>query len=1035
MLFYSCNVIHDIIHDYGLYATKIRWTKNTDIIQEFFKNFTISVPIIRGGMLRPAKAARVASKFRQKKLPQVVPLSPSSTAQLTVNIPVSPMDIGPSTPKATRYLYSPSMSPQGAPTTDFNLFGRTRNGSKSNKSKGNNLMDVIMEEPELAAPVAQGTEVQSEVRTEEEKQVVLAIEKKHEYQEFIEQLKNTAVFNFFNFVINKLKQAAPASDSMEVIQEAQTPKDIYKFAYDIIVPTEPDDYLQLENTTQDITEDTQFNIYCEIADRFAAELIDRNYTQMFELNATTDINSIIKIYSILISILDSILEPGIEEELEVHRQSELMDVDVTQQEDDAVQTGGDPDLNEAQYNALKALKEALDNILYGPLNDIISNIIRGLPVGGISTINDDKYTEQARDWYNRLFDVIAKVIAITATAANVIVQDTTVQDTTVQDAIEKTKSITSSINAAIAAINPAANDATTINAAITAFSTAIDVAISTNTNSTIINNDATQILKSINTVLPSKQPRGKNVDDAVSRFNGNLEKGINPRFIVVNKSMKEYDNKLFVTAKEREKEEARAAKERNKKQADDDDSVKSEFKTIRTQFLHAVATLGLFLNNITNAKTYQEIQALYSNSSRIDEQLQELIDLELGILFYYAEFKQKLSITPSNKSSLDDVLIEFVRDMNDVLYLDSNGDLVKGNSFRYECKKSNKLYIINNAANISTDAITKHGFCPLSSIIDGMGECTLSSNANTYKADYIEYGDMDFQITDKTSYYQGKLTLEPASVTSLMGKNATYNIKFKGLNSTYTIDTSVENIKISDKKIQDLEAHTILKNTLIAILRAVIDGSKADRRNYLLDGSNIFKQIINIVTTPGGSLASGFTPSSEDKQELLQALFSILGKGAGDIFQEINAVCKNGGYTNTPIYNPPGQVNKIIPWVDGNAFRCFAANDRPSASRFIFLIKYGDSRQINNLAFGGYISNTIVIIKHSSFGNENPCDMLTSDIGGSTNKKYSKKRKRTRFLKNTKKRNLIFKNTKRKTLSNKNKKAFKNKKTFKNKKA
>ena len=93
--------------------------------------------------------------------------------------------------------------------------------------------------------------------------------------------------------------------------------------------------------------------------------------------------------------------------------------------------------------------------------------------------------------------------------------------------------------------------------------------------------------------------------------------------------------------------------------------------------------------------------------------------------------------------------------------------------------------------------------------------------------------------------------------------------------------------------------------------------------------------------------------AAEDKKELLNAFFTILGKGAGDIFQEINAVCKNGGYTypsttinsgsssssSSQTYSPLFSDTNIARWSNGNAKRCFAANDRPSATRFIFLVK------------------------------------------------------------------------------------------------
>jgi len=161
--------------------------------------------------------------------------------------------------------------------------------------------------------------------------------------------------------------------------------------------------------------------------------------------------------------------------------------------------------------------------------------------------------------------------------------------------------------------------------------------------------------------------------------------------------------------------------------------------------------------------------------------------------------------------------------------------------------------------------------------------------------------------------------------------------------------TSIE-FQIKIGKIKELEAHNILKNTLINILEYLIDLiNKKDRLsdNILLTTSpigtrNIFLNIANFITKP---------ETNQQKQELLNCLFTILGKGAGDIFQEINAVCKWGGYIDTP-----NTDRKIAEWgTDGNAIRGFIANDRPSAVRFIFLRKVGHEDEINTLSFGGFM--------------------------------------------------------------------------------
>ena len=166
---------------------------------------------------------------------------------------------------------------------------------------------------------------------------------------------------------------------------------------------------------------------------------------------------------------------------------------------------------------------------------------------------------------------------------------------------------------------------------------------------------------------------------------------------------------------------------------------------------------------------------------------------------------------------------------------------------------------------------------------------------------------------------------------------------------------------------------------------------------------NIFENIIIAIT--GQIPVAPLNP--EDKNALLNAFFTILGKGAGDIFQEINAVCKNGGYTHSSItdsgsssssiYGPLFSDTNIAHWSNGNAKRCFAANDRPSATRFIFLVKYGNDNQINQYSFGGYVTNEDYLVKRTD---GLVCGYPTIRGGSIKRKHKSKKHKK---MKKTKK--------------------------------
>jgi hypothetical protein len=246
----------------------------------------------------------------------------------------------------------------------------------------------------------------------------------------------------------------------------------------------------------------------------------------------------------------------------------------------------------------------------------------------------------------------------------------------------------------------------------------------------------------------------------------------------------------------------------------------------------------------------------------------------------------------------------------------------------------------------------------------------------------------------------------------------------------------------------------MLQNTLVAILKIFIRelSFNHDVGNALTQSPNLFKNIVDAIKENKIVLK---TVSGEPEvnigdilsNELLQAFFTILGKGAGDIFQEINAVCKNGGYITGPSYS---LNSNIFPWNDqGNAKRLFIATDRPSGTRFIFLLRYGTPDYINDFAFGGYIyhgkGKTETIFAKRSEGKV--CDYgkgqsgfkrrfeetgdNTDDIsdmpkkrGGMKIKKHTKKHKR--FKKNnTKKHNyvkIIKRKFTKKNKKNKNKK-------------
>jgi len=91
----------------------------------------------------------------------------------------------------------------------------------------------------------------------------------------------------------------------------------------------------------------------------------------------------------------------------------------------------------------------------------------------------------------------------------------------------------------------------------------------------------------------------------------------------------------------------------------------------------------------------------------------------------------------------------------------------------------------------------------------------------------------------------------------------------------------------------------------------------------------------------------------------------------------------------------------------GDQLRFFAANDRPSGTRFIYMLLKGNPKEINIKAMGGYYSKEkLLIVKRPE--NLNNCEIIPTIKGGkkkNITKKFNKKTKKriNKFTKRYKK--------------------------------
>jgi len=390
----------------------------------------------------------------------------------------------------------------------------------------------------------------------------------------------------------------------------------------------------------------------------------------------------------------------------------------------------------------------------------------------------------------------------------------------------------------------------------------------------------------------------------------------------------------------------------------------SEDKTLVGNFMKLIARLGLILTGCMNPD---------GTTPRFTD---TTLVTEIETLKYIAGIKGGLIRT----KDLDEILINhFDTNFTDATptpkYRYNRDEAV---TTRINCSFINK-YIINNAAPIGN--MSKLAFCPYTSVIDGMSQCSWG----TANGDGIERGNMNFVINNGSQnslYYNGALSIRPDSIIDANGNPTQASINFTvncpgygqiiGVKPLVTVSTAV-----------DLQASVVLKKTLLAIL-SITGISEQNIFNFI--DQNFQRPVDDPLSATGAQIP------------IFALIYrEILFKGVGDLFQEINSVSKFGGYTMESY----SCANKILSYerTDGNQIRCFLANDRPSGTRFIYMLLNGREDQINNRAFGGYYSKEKEVLAKRST-NANLCTMIRGGRRRKNTKKRSKhNKKQSRKLK------------------------------------
>lgn len=278
-------------------------------------------------------------------------------------------------------------------------------------------------------------------------------------------------------------------------------------------------------------------------------------------------------------------------------------------------------------------------------------------------------------------------------------------------------------------------------------------------------------------------------------------------------------------------------------------------------------------------------------------------------------------------------------------------------------------------------------FCPTSSMMDAMDNCSLKYNTTEPKEVGTSYSEIIYEKDDvKISFGGVVLNYEENTIDKKDGieqrrrelvAKIYYELNCNNpsndqINDIATINTT--GIKVS--KSDDLKAR-IAYTGVISKLRNIYSLEVSDEPEEIYGGS----------LQKGGSMAVikemwAKVQYYVNKDNFNNLLASTALKSMGDYLQECQACFKWGGYVNTPdqfpvrlkemreinfnfndvkdklIYRSVSKPNSIIPYdLNGNGLRLGVQKDRPSGFRSIYILLNGHGA-INDQAITGYMSTS-----------------------------------------------------------------------------
>lgn len=413
------------------------------------------------------------------------------------------------------------------------------------------------------------------------------------------------------------------------------------------------------------------------------------------------------------------------------------------------------------------------------------------------------------------------------------------------------------------------------------------------------------------------------------------------------------------------------------------------------------------------------INEIKTNNFISDEHKRELIEIvstikvnNKFILPYIKEYIIFQTVLNINKDiDYDNYLIEYIK--NIFAQYEYNNE----SNQRYECIDENNNYVINNAANLSRFSkkyLNEKVFCPYSSILDAMPQCKYNDSV---KKHIIEYGDINFKLfnIDSNVYYNGMSQIVKQD-DNIFSKTI-LEIKLPLLTINSVID-----VPVNYNGRSELSAEDSLRSTLLDMIN-FINVQERPVLDKIFKEKQIFENLYDMATQEALDFQTGaeiskinfdypdfkMDPNVNANLNIFSVVFNkILIKGTGDLYQEINSVCKYGGYVGDNYYCDENILSYNTS--SGNQTRFFAANDRPSASRFIFILCNGDENEINTKSLGGYISQAdhFIVSKYTNpkYIHPNPCEFepqIMISSGGKSKRHKNKKNRKTKNIRINKK--------------------------------